>query len=94
MVTVDPNGRIALPSDVRDRFGLTAGTEAELREKEGNVVIIPEDDPEQIIERMGRLVEGTAPEREGATSTDDGALPIARKHRDAVRSGAGQRSNE
>jgi len=88
MPKVDSKGRIVLPKEVRERLGITAGTEVAIREEDGRAVVEPEDDPERIIERMERLVAETASDRgETAPLTDD-APPTARKHRDAVRSGA------
>lgn len=94
MVTVDSKGRIVLPQEVRERLGITPGTEVEIHEGDGKVVVEPEDDPEQILERMEQLVQETAPEPGETTPLDDGVDPIAQKHRDAVRSGAEQHSDE
>ena len=88
MATVDSKGRIVLPQDLRERLGITPGTEVEIREENGKAVVEPEDDPERILERMERLVAETASERGETTPLDDGVDSIARKHRDAVRSGA------
>ncbi len=94
MATVDSKGRIVLPKEIRERLGITPGTEIEIHEEDGKAVVEPEDAPEQIIERMERLVEETSSERRETTPLDGGADPIARKHRDAVRSGAEQNSDE
>jgi AbrB family looped-hinge helix DNA binding protein len=56
MVKVDPKGRILLPEGIRDRLGLTPGTEVEVHEEDGEVVIEPADCPEEIIERLEELV--------------------------------------
>lgn len=88
MVTVDSKGRIVLPQEVRESLGITPGTEVEIHEEDGKAVVEPEDDPEQIIERMEQLVAETASERGKTTPLDEGADPIAQKHRDAVRRGA------
>lgn len=94
MAKVDSKGRIVLPKQVRERLGITPGTEVEIHEEDGKAVVELEDDPEQIIERMDRLLEETASEREETTSLEDGADPIARKHRDAVRRGAEKQTDE
>ena len=94
MATVDSKGRIVLPQEVRDRLGITPGTEVEIREEDGKAVVEPEDDPEQIIERMEQLVEETSSRREETTPLAEGVDPIARKHRDAVRRGAEKDSDE
>jgi len=88
MVTVDSKGRIVLPQEVRERLGLTSGTEVDVREEGGKVVVDPEDDPEAILERMDRLVEETASNGGETTPLDGDTSPIAGKHRDAVRRGA------
>ncbi|MXR40755.1 AbrB/MazE/SpoVT family DNA-binding domain-containing protein [Halobaculum sp. WSA2] len=93
MATVDSKGRIVLPQEVRERLGMTPGTEVEILEEDGKAVVEPEDDPERILERMERLVEETASER-GETTPIDGGDPIAQKHRDAVRRGAEKDSDE
>jgi len=88
MVTVDSKGRIVLPKEVRERLGITPGTEVEIHEEDGKAVVESEDDPEEIIERMEQLVEETASERGETTPLDERADPIVQKHSDAVRSGA------
>ncbi|SDK43533.1 AbrB/MazE/SpoVT family DNA-binding domain-containing protein [Natronorubrum texcoconense] len=94
MVTVDSKGRIVLPQKVRERLGLTPGTEVDIREEGDKAIVEPEDDPERIIERMEQLVEDTPSERGKTTPLDDGADPIAQKHRTAVRRGAEKNSDE
>jgi len=89
MTKVDSKGRIVLPQELRERLGITPGTEVEVHEEGGKAVVEPEDNPEQIIERMEQLVAETASEQAETTPLDDEIDPIARKHRDAVRRGAG-----
>jgi len=87
MPTVDSKGRIVLPKAVRERLGIAPGTEVEVREEDGTVVVEPEDDPERILERMERLVEETS-SRRGRTRPIEGTPdPVARKHTSSVRSG-------
>jgi AbrB family looped-hinge helix DNA binding protein len=86
MVTVDSKGRIVLPQELRERLGIAPGTEVEIREQDGKAVVEPEDDPDQIIERLERLVEEST-EQETA-KVDDATDPIALRHRQAVRDGA------
>jgi AbrB family looped-hinge helix DNA binding protein len=57
MTKVDSKGRIVLPHDVRERLGIDPGTEVEIREEEGKAVVEPEDDPDQIIDDIERLIE-------------------------------------
>lgn len=94
MATVDSKGRIVLPQEVRERLGITPGTEVEIHEEDGKAIVEPEDDPEQILERMEHLVEETSSERGEMAPLDEGADPIAQKHRDAVRRGAQRDADE
>lgn len=79
-----------LPKEIRERLGVTPGTEVKIREVDGKAIVEPEEDPEEIIERMERLIEETSPGEHETTPLDDGVDPIARKHSDAVRRGAGK----
>lgn len=95
MPKVDAKGRVVLPQAVRERLDITPGTEVEVREEDGEVVIRPEDDPERITERLERLVEEASSRREGTAPLDradgvDNAGPIARRHRESVRRGAAE----
>jgi hypothetical protein len=54
----------------------------------------PKNDPRQIIERMEKLVAETSSRRRETTPVDETAGPIARKHRDSVRRGADDESDE
>ena len=94
MAKVDSKGRIVLPKEVRERLGISPGTEVTVHEEDGKAVVEPEDDPDRIIERMERLVEETSSERGETTPLDDRADPIAEKHRDAIRRGAEQQGDE
>lgn len=88
MTKVDSKGRIVLPQEVRERLGITPGTEVEVREEDGKAVVEPEDDPERIVERMEQLVEEASRRRGETTPLDEDVPPVAQKHRDAVRRGA------
>jgi len=98
MPTVDSKGRIVLPKDIRERLGIDAGSEVEVRAEDGALVVEPETDPDRVLERMDRLVAETEPTSTetiatGSASTEptpptDELDPIARKHRDAIRRGA------
>jgi putative transposase len=90
---VDSKGRIVLPKELRERLGITPGTEVDVHEEDGKAVVEPEDDPERIIERMDQLVAETSSERGETTPLDEGADPIAQKHREATRRGAGEDSD-
>lgn len=94
MVKVDSKGRVVLPQEVREQLGITPGSEVEIREEDGRAVVEPEDDPEQIIDRMDRLIEETSSRRGETTPANEGVSPIAQKHRDAVRRGAEHNDDE
>jgi len=94
MVTVDSKGRVVLPKEVRERLGITPGTEVDINEEDGKAVVEPEDTPDQIIERMERLITETASNRGETIPLDEGIDRIAKKHRDAIRNGAEEDSNE
>lgn len=94
MAKVDSKGRIVLPQEVRERLGITPGAEVEVHEEDGRAVVEPEDDPEEIIERMERLVEETSSDAKETKPIGQGVDPTARKHRDAVRRGAEESSDE
>jgi AbrB family looped-hinge helix DNA binding protein len=93
MTKVDSKGRIVLPKEVRERLGITPGTEVDIRQEDGKAVVEPEDNPEQIIERMEQLITETASERGETSPLKNGADPVARKHRDAIRRGAEEDNN-
>ena len=94
MTKVDSKGRIVLPKEVREDLGITPGTEVAIHEEDGKAVVEPEDNPEQIIERMGLFIAETSSERDETMPLDEGADPIAQKHRNAIRRGAEEHSDE
>jgi AbrB family looped-hinge helix DNA binding protein len=94
MAKVDSKGRIVLPKEVRERLGITPGTEVDINEEDGKAIVEPEDNPEQVIERMERLIAETSSEPGETKPLDEGPDPIARKHRDAIQKGAEEDCNE
>jgi AbrB family looped-hinge helix DNA binding protein len=94
MAKVDSKGRIVLPQELRERLGITPGTEVEIHEEDGKAVVEPEDDPQAIIDRLEQLVAQAASQGGETTPLDDEAGPLAQKHRDAVRRGAEKHSDE
>ena len=93
MTKVDSKGRIVLPQELRERLGITPGTEVEIHEDDGKAVVMPEDNPEQIIDRMEQLVEEASMER-GETEPLATHDPVAQAHREAIRKGAEQKTDE
>ncbi|VTT87030.1 hypothetical protein DM2_3068 [Halorubrum sp. DM2] len=87
MPKVDAKGRVVLPQAIREQLDIAPGTEVQVREEDGEVVIRPEAEPERILERLDRLVDEMASRREEAVPLD-ATDPAARRHRDAVRRGA------
>jgi AbrB family looped-hinge helix DNA binding protein len=95
MVAVDSKGRIVLPSDVRERFGIRPGTEVEVSVEDGRVVVKPEDDPEEILRDLEAMIAEASTNRErrrereaegtGLAVDEDG---IAAKQREVIRRGA------
>lgn len=83
MATVDTKGRVTLPKDVREDLGLEPGTEVEIRDVDGKVVIEPERDPADVIAELERRIEESY---ELAPQVDE-PDPIASDHRDAIRRG-------
>jgi len=94
MAKVDSKGRVVLPQELRERLGITPGTEVEVREEDGKAVVEPEDDPEEVIERMERLVTETSECGTRTTPVEEAGDPVAEKHRDAIRRGAEQGDDE
>ncbi|MDS0221678.1 AbrB/MazE/SpoVT family DNA-binding domain-containing protein [Haloarcula sp. S1AR25-5A] len=93
MAKVDSKGRIVLPQDVRERLGISPGTEVEIHAEDGKAVVEPEENPEQIIGRLENLVKKTASERGKTSPLEGGTDPIVKKHRDAVQRGAEKNSD-
>jgi AbrB family looped-hinge helix DNA binding protein len=103
MTKVDSKGRIVLPQEVRERLGITPGTEVDVREKDGHAVVEPEKDPDVIIARMDELIGEKRDVEEGPPSTtehketrplSDYPDSLAQEFRENVRKGAEQASDE
>lgn len=84
MATVDTKGRVTLPKEVRENLGLKPGTEVEIHDADGKVVIEPERTPEDIISELERRTEQSY---ELAPPVDEPG-PIASNHLDAIHRGA------
>lgn len=87
MVTVDGKGRVVLPQDVRERLGITPGTEVEVRADDGRAVVEPEEDPERIIEDIDRLVARASSNRTRPTGSQLDAA--SQRHVESIRRHAG-----
>jgi AbrB family looped-hinge helix DNA binding protein len=94
MVKVDSKGRIVLPQEVRERLGITPGSEVEIREEGGKAVVELEDDPDQIIDRMDQLIEEASANRDTTTPIDGELHPLAQKHDETIRRGAQDTDDE
>jgi AbrB family looped-hinge helix DNA binding protein len=53
---IDKAGRVILPKPVRDRFGLHAGSDLEIRETREGIVLRPVDQRPSLIKKGGFLV--------------------------------------
>ena len=92
MPKVDAKGRIVLPKEVRETLGIDEGAEVAVREEAGRVVIEPEKDPAETIERMETLIEGISEER--TTTPYDELNPQSKDHVDTIREQASEESDE
>lgn len=54
--TIDSAGRIVIPKALRERLGLAAGEELELRERDGRLEIGPVPTPMTLVARKGGVV--------------------------------------
>lgn len=94
MVEVDSKGSIVLPQDVRQRLGITAGSEVDIRADDGNAIVEPAADPDLVIERMEALLVESGSEEGETGPLDETPDHIAGEHREAVRRGADCDHNE
>lgn len=88
MAKVDSKGRIVLPKEVRERLGITPGTEVDIHEENGKAVVEPEDDPEEVLRRMDQLIAEFSKKRGETKPFSDDADPISEDFRDNIRNGA------
>jgi AbrB family looped-hinge helix DNA binding protein len=82
MPKVDSKGRVVLPQELRERLDIGPGEEVEIREEDGRLVVEPERDSDEIIDRMEELVDGIS-DRE--PTPYDELDPQARDHVDTIR---------
>lgn len=55
-ITIDGAGRLVIPKQLRDRFGLEAGTRLHVEVREGGIHLSPDRPDPALIERDGFLV--------------------------------------
>ncbi|GAA0475912.1 AbrB/MazE/SpoVT family DNA-binding domain-containing protein [Halococcus dombrowskii] len=84
MTTVDTKGRVTLPKELRERLGLEPGTEVEISDEDGRIVIERERDPDDVIAELERRIERSY--EFDAPVDEPGSIATA--HRDAIDRGA------
>lgn len=82
MVEVDSEGRVTLPASLRERLGITPGTEVEVRAEDGRAVIEPAENPDRILERMEALIEAADDDRDPVPYEE--MHPVAQNHADTI----------
>lgn len=92
MAKVDSKGRVVLPQSVRERLGIAPGSEVEIHEQDGRAVVEPEDDPDDIVEDLERLIETATADRD-RTLYDD-LDTQSRDHVDTIRRQANETGDE
>ena len=88
MTRVDSKGRIVLPQELRERLGISPGSEVDMHEVDGKIIVEPELEPGRIIDRMNQLVEESSAKREESVLPARGISPRVRKHRTMIQRGA------
>ncbi|MGQ3329922.1 AbrB/MazE/SpoVT family DNA-binding domain-containing protein [Halorubrum sp. FL23] len=84
MTRVDSEGRVTLPQEVRERLNIEPGTEVEILEEDGKVVIEPVNSPDKILERMEQIISESSLNREQTESPLGESDPAAHKHKNSV----------
>lgn len=54
--TVDSGGRVVVPKAIRDRLALQAGSEVEMIEVDGSIIVTPVTEQVPVLEEAGILV--------------------------------------
>lgn len=94
MAKVDSKGRIVLPKKVRERLGITPGTEVDIREEDGKAVVEPEDDPQEVLQRMEQLITEFSKDRGETKPLSDNDGPISEDFRENIRTGAMDKTSD
>lgn len=82
MVEVDGEGRVRLPAELRERLGITPGTEVEVHVDGERAVIEPADDPDGVLERMAELSQAATKHRDRVPYEE--MHPVAQSHADTI----------
>ena len=91
MVTVDSEGRIAIPEDLREQLDLATGREVELRVEGKHLIVEPKQDPEEFWqEHLSLIKEADEHERERSALTYEELDVISQDFTDTVRKEAGR----
>lgn len=90
MATVDEKGRIVIPSDIRERLDLHAGSDVDVHTTCGSVVIEPAEDTAQFVSDHVSLIEEIAAKRDNRRVDREESLsleddPIAAHHREVIK---------
>lgn len=95
MVTVDSEGRVPIPTHLRDRLGIEPGSTLELFVEDGAVILsparsleeAPARSPEEIVETMEMLITESSESR-GETTPLDGTDHHAKSFADTIHEAA------
>ena len=68
--TIDKAGRLVIPKPLRESLGLSAGTNLEVRESDGELVLRPTGPRARVVRRRGRAVL-TVDDADATLSTDE-----------------------
>lgn len=77
--TIDGGGRVVIPKAVRERMGLTEGTEVELTERDGTLEVAPAATAVRLVEGPHGLVAVT--DRELPALTAEVVREVLERHR-------------
>ena len=67
--TIDAGGRVVIPKQLRERFGLHRGRPIEIRERDGHIEIEPATTPMALVRRAGGSI--AVPKEKLPPLTDD-----------------------
>jgi len=67
--TIDAGGRVVIPKQLRERFGLRSGRPVDIRERDGHIEIEPAATPMSLVRRAGGSI--AVPKAKLPPLTDD-----------------------